>query len=220
MRGLRAARSAVVACALALAAAPGCGVLAHPPAEDLALLRDWMSGAFVARPSAGAVGEDALDLRLVMTPVWPSRWDGPWIYAEQALASNTAKPHSQRVYHLRSEPDGSLWADVFELPGDPKRFALAWRSAEPLGNLRPEDLVARPGCSLRIRAVTGRFLGASDEDACPSTLHGATTTASEITVEPDHVLFWERGLDASGRRVWGPSSPRRFAKTGSVRSAD
>lgn len=192
---------ALRAAVLASLVVAGCAFLPGHAEEERDRLRDWWIGTWSSQSEEGG-----LDVRLVVAQVWTSRWDGPWLYAEEALAARPDRPHRQRIYRLSLDPaeTGTVVADVFEIPGDPRRFAGTWRDREPFSHLRPEDLVRREGCSLRFHSHVGRFTGATQGTACRSERDGARYATCEMTVEPERIESWERGFDAGGRQVWGP----------------
>ena len=193
-------RAAALATLLLL---PSCESIPGYVDQQRSDLRDWMSGTWTAQAEdeSGTV----LDVRLVVVPIWKDRWDAPWLYAEQALAARPENPYRQRVYHIRSDPKGGLWCDVFDVPRGGPRLAGAWREREPFSNLRPEDLIQRTGCGIRLLPHSGRFKGSTEEKSCLSEFRGARWAMYELTVEPERMESWERGYDADGRQVWGPS---------------
>jgi reactive intermediate/imine deaminase len=183
-----------------------CGVLlAGVPtvqAGDLETLAGWMSGSFSSRAQAE---EDPayFDIRLEMQPIWGERTDGIWLYVEQAAASSLERPYRQRVYHLTAQEDGSFCSAVFEIP-DALQYAGLWRNPRPLQVLSPDDLKPREGCAVILRKRDdGHFAGGTVEDACKSSLRGASYATSEVIVRPDGIESWDRGYDAAGKQVWG-----------------
>src|SRR5512134_2898224 len=150
-------RAAVLATLLLF---PGCAALPGAEEETKATLRDWLTGTWEADAHDEAGG--ALEVRLVVVPIWTARWDGPWLYAEQALAARPESPYRQRVFHLRTDERGDLVADVFDLPREGRRLAGAWRDRDPFGTVRPEDLVPRTGCAIRFESRVGVFQGSTE----------------------------------------------------------
>jgi reactive intermediate/imine deaminase len=183
-----------------------CGVLvaAVPTAAagDLETLATWMSGSFSSQAQSQ---EDPAyyDIRLEMEPIWTEREDGIWLYVEQAAASSLDRPYRQRVYHLTTQEDGSFRSDVFEIP-DALEHAGVWRNPKPLQQLSPDDLTLREGCAVILRKQDdANFAGSTVEDACTSSLRGASYATSEVIVRPDGIESWDRGYDAEGKQVWG-----------------
>ncbi len=174
---------------------------------DLAQLTDWMTGTFSSAGQAQADPNNYRDIRLRMVRIWPDRAGGPWLYVEQAAAAAPDRPYRQRVYRLALRDDGALESQVYELPGDPLRFA-GWHVAPTLFDaLSPTDLAKKEGCTVVLRRRgDGVFVGGTQGRACPSSLHGAAYTTSEVTISPDRIVSWDRGFDTDGRQVWGATA--------------
>ena len=196
---------AVVAVIAMLAA--GCSMV-HRPAgvstsADLDRLVTWMSGSFSSEKQAAADSEYR-DIRLHMVPIWKERADGHWLYVEQAVASSADKPYRQRVYHVTQRPDGGFESAVFKLPGDPLKYAGAWKSAGPLSDLSPDKLEPRTGCSIVLTKKGGpAFEGGTTGKQCPSDLRGAAYATSQVTIEATRMVSWDRGFNEVGEQVWG-----------------
>jgi hypothetical protein len=185
-------------------------------ARDLATLVDWMTGSFTSEAQAAA-DSNYYDIRLEMARVWPERDDGYWLYVEQATAARLDRPYRQRVYHVTQAEDGSFRSEVFSIP-DALRFAGGWKNAEPLPGLTPDSLEVREGCAVILvwREDEG-FVGGTVGKGCQSDLRGAAYAASEVVVKSDRLVSWDRGLDESGRQVWGARDGGYvFAKKGGV----
>jgi hypothetical protein len=180
--------------------APG-GEGPHDPAlQDLAL---YLAGSF---SSAQQAAEDSafLDIRLETWPIWSHRDDGIWLYVEQADGEALDTPYRQRVYRLTTGPDGTFISTIYSLPGDPLRFAGAWRDPELLGELPPDSLVERAGCAVLLRREPGGdFVGGTVDRQCPSDLRGASYATTEVRISATELLSWDRGFDEEGRQVWG-----------------
>lgn len=185
------------------ASTPGRGLIAPPFIEnDLGTAVAWMTGSFTSREQAEA-DTNYLDIRLEMSPIWPERKDGYWLYVEQAVAGHLERPYRQRVYHVTRAADGSIVSDVYEIP-EPLRFAGTWRSSDRLGELTPDSLQVKQGCSVVLtRTSEDMFAGGTVGRACLSDLDGAAYATSEVSLMPDRMITWDRGYDAGGNQVWG-----------------
>lgn len=214
---------AALALALAALLAPGCSSTEHArhaaDAPSLARLLELMTGTFSSAQQAAADPDNYRDIRLVMTPVWADRADGPWLYVEQAAATSLDKPYRQRVYRITELPSGEFESAVFTLPGDPLRFAGAWRSARPLDDVAPSDLDRRGGCSMFIRAQSrDLYAGSTRGNRCASDLRGARFATSEATITPEGMITWDRGFDENGSQVWGATKAGyRFDRVAAAR---
>lgn len=172
--------------------------------SEVETLAAWMTGSFSSAAQHARDPNNYHDIRLHMVPIWTQRADGPWLYVEQAAAATPEQPYRQRVYRLVSRADGRIESVVYVLPGDPLRFAGAWRTPGRFEELAPEDLEVRAGCGLLLRReADGTFVGATEGQGCESTLRGAAYATSEATIAPTGMVTWDRGFDARGRQVWG-----------------
>ena len=171
-------------------------------AGDLDTLHEWMIGSFSSEAQAAEV-EGYFDIRLEVVPIWTDREDGPWLYVEQAAASNLDRPYRQRVYHLSEEEDGALRSEVYALP-EPLRFAGAWRDTTMLDGIGPGDLKVRAGCAVILRRATEeRFEGSTVGKECTSTLRGASYATSKVIATAEGLESWDQGFAESGEQVWG-----------------
>lgn len=186
--------------------APGAS---NSPAEKAA---SWLTGSF---SSAIQAQEDPefLAIDLHMSRIWPQRHDGFWLYVEQAAESTPQRPYRQRVYRVFNLDDGQVRSEVFELPGDPLRFAGAWRDPALLGGLSPVELLPRDGCAITLAWKDGRFEGGTEGTGCESTLRGASFATSEVTLTEGLLKTWDRGWKSSGEQAWGSvSGPYIFVR--------
>jgi hypothetical protein len=143
------------------------------------------------------------DVRLHMARIWPERSGEHWIYVEQAMASTPEKPYRQRVYRVVWRNGGPV-SLVYTLPGDPLKFAGAWKTPKPLSDLKPNDLTERDGCAIVLKKQSdGTYVGSTVGQGCRSELGMAKYATSEVTLSRDVLATWDRGFDANGKQVWG-----------------
>lgn len=167
-----------------------------------------LSGAFSSEEQHKADAENYFDIRLHMTPIWPHRSDGYWLYVEQARADAMDRPYRQRVYQLVQLGENEFESRVYELPGetpaDALKFAGAWKDPGKLQGVSSENLKLKAGCSIFLKRLPdGTFEGATRGNGCASTLRGAAYTTSEVKLAPDQMISWDRGWDKDGKQVWG-----------------
>lgn len=176
-----------------------------------------MTGTFSSTRQA-MEDDHFFDIRLVMVPIWKERDDGPWLYVEQAAAGSLERPYRQRVYQLVPRPDGAVDSVVYTFAGDPLVHAGAFYQDDPLAGLGPAQLEERKGCEIRLRRQDdGTYSGRTGERTCSSDLRGASYATSEVTLEKDLLVSWDRGFDAEGKQVWGAEKGGyRFERTGPV----
>jgi hypothetical protein len=171
-------------------------------ADDLERLVEWMSGSFSSQ--AQAEQDSAYyDIRLEMTPIWPERTDGYWLYVEQAMASHLDQPYRQRIYHVTQDSGGAFRSTVYELP-EPADFVGSWRTPTAFRTLSPEDLLERTGCDIVLKPYGDTaFAGSTVGSECASELRGATYATSAVVVTESALVSWDRGFDAEDVQVWG-----------------
>lgn len=204
-------RGAVVAAALLLAA---CGLVPpRVPDSPAERVQVFLTGSF---SSAAQARTDSRYLAIEMHAVriWPERKDGTWLYVEQALAGQGIKPYRQRIERLAQR--GNFWVlQDFLLPGNAADYAGAWRRPARFAALRHSELQWRVGCDVTLRLqADGNFSGATQGQACKSTLLGAAYETREMSLSASGIALWERGYDANGHPVWGPAQgPYRFERS-------
>lgn len=181
--------------------APTNSQLAQDP--NLTELATLMSGYFSSAEQAKN-DKDYFEIELRVVPIWLSRADGPWLYVEQADAKTPGKPYRQRVYRLVNVRDGRYESRVYTIKGDPLKFAGAWKGANPLSEISPDNLVERVGCGVFLtKAAPARWKGATNGKDCPSDLRGAAYATAEVEISATAMKSWDRGMDADDKQVWG-----------------
>lgn len=205
LRPLAVAISTLCCATLGGCQTPGRAGASVNPTESVAGL---LVGSYSSAEQAKA-DKDYREILLHMSRIWPARPDGPWLYVEQALASEPNRPYRQRVYQVAvtANPDaapGTIESRVFELPGDPLGFAGAWREPGRFDAITVEQLVPREGCSVYLVPNSdGSWSGGTDGTGCSSALRGATYATSEVTLGATELRSWDRGFDKDGKQVWG-----------------
>ena len=70
--------------------------------------------------------------------------------------------------------------------------------------MTPDSLILRSGCEVILyRADDGYFKGGTIDKNCSSDLRGASYATSEVMIDKDKMITWDRGFDESGNQVWG-----------------
>lgn len=197
-------RSTVLALVpLLLSASLASAQTTRPAADvDVNRLRDMLVGRFDSAEQAQADPDHYANIRLHMAVIWPDRKDGPWLYVEQAAARTSQKPYRQRVYRLLRKGD-RLVSEVYELPGDPLRFAGAGFDPSKVADLAPAQLSHKVGCDVVLSPVEDGFIGGTVGSGCASALLGASYATSEVRIYRDRLETWDRGYDKDGKQVWG-----------------
>jgi hypothetical protein len=169
---------------------------------DVDVLVDYMTGSFSSEEQAQQ-DSNYFNIELEMVQLWKDRTDGPWLYIEQAVAESKDKPYRQRVYQLRKRSDGKIESLVYTIT-DPLRFAGDYKKEFPLLRLTPDSLILKEGCEVVLyQADNGYFEGSTIDKNCSSDLKGASYATSEVMIDKDKMISWDRGFDENGKQVWG-----------------
>jgi hypothetical protein len=170
--------------------------------RDVEALVEYMVGSFSSIEQAEK-DSNYFNIELEMVQLWKDRTDGPWLYIEQAVAESKDKPYRQRVYQLRKRSDGKIESLVYTIP-DPLRFAGDYKKEFPLLRLTPDSLILKEGCEVVLyQADNGYFEGSTVDKNCSSDLRGASYATSEVMIDKDKMISWDRGFDENGKQVWG-----------------
>jgi CpeT protein len=170
--------------------------------KDVDVLVDYMTGSFSSEEQAEK-DSNYFNIELEMVQLWKDRTDGPWLYIEQAVAESKDKPYRQRVYQLRKRNDGKIESLVYTII-DPLRFAGDYKKEFPLLRLTPDSLNLKEGCEVILyQADNGYFEGSTVDKNCGSDLRGASYATSEVMIDKDKLISWDRGFDEKGNQVWG-----------------
>ncbi|MEO1261967.1 MAG: chromophore lyase CpcT/CpeT [Bacteroidota bacterium] len=168
---------------------------------DLQVLKKLMTGSFNSADQAAA-DSTYFDITLHMYPIWEGE-QGDWLYVEQAVTSNQAKPYRQRVYELTTNGEGVFASKVY-LMNDPEKYIGAWQKKDGFRDLKMTDIALKEGCAVHLKKQPdGTFSGATGEKSCPSELRGASYATSKVSVFPGKIVSWDQGFNGAGEQVWG-----------------
>lgn len=168
---------------------------------DLAQFASLLYGRF---SNAGQAAQDTafFHISLVMTPIWPERTDGLWLYVEQAMAAKPEKPYRQRVYKLTHPSSTTFVSEIYTIKNAQDVIGLQTdQNKKQL--LKTENIERKDGCEVTLRYKNGRYEGGTRDRNCPSDLRGASYATSTILLKPDEMTSWDQGFDKSGKQVWG-----------------
>lgn len=170
--------------------------------KDLKKLAKIMSGTFSSFEQS-KTDSTFFHISLHTEPIWKKAKDGYWLYVEQAMASAKDKPYRQRVYHLYVQDDTTLVSKVYEIQ-NPKEVINAWTDKSKFDLITKEKLIDRQGCSIYLQKTKeGYFKGSTPGKECLSTLRGAAYATSEVVINKDSIISWDRGWDKDDKQVWG-----------------
>ncbi len=143
--------------------------------------------------------------------------DVRWLYVENWLGDAQA-PYRQRMIRLHVARDGSIVARGHQLP-NPERYVGAWSDTTRLSDIDVDSLEAMAGCDVTIvRTGPQRFEGQTSGAQCGNAYRGARYAVSQSVLTADFMTNWDRGFDADGTQVWGPTAGGyRFLRIGDQR---
>jgi CpeT protein len=146
---------------------------------------------------------DYYNITLHMAQIWPADKANRWLYVEQAVTKNLAKPYRQRVYKVEKIDAENYKSIVYTLPDDKKVIGW-WATPKNFKAIKPSDLSIRTGCTVFLKKQKdGSFSGSTDGPSCESSLRGAKYATSKVTISADQIESWDQGFGADGKQVWG-----------------
>lgn len=184
--------------------APTAAAQALNPAEEYAQL---LIGSFSSEAQARADARyDVVEARVVR--IWPERTDGVWLYQEQALLGPAsaidegarARPYFQRVVHLETIGPGAV-RGTSHRSTNAASIVGAWRTPSRIAAAQLGEAI----CAGTAERIAVGFWLASNPD-CPNTYRGAVRASSDALRTADAYANWDRGWNAEGVQVWGPTS--------------
>lgn len=169
--------------------------------NDLDTLLSYMEGSFSSYEQS-VNDTDYFDIRLEMKRIWHHREDGYWLYVEQAVSEYLDRPYRQRVCKL-FKSDGMLASDIYELE-EAEKFIGAYSDISVFDSVTIDNLIYRTGCTVILERVSdNEFRGGTVGENCISTLRGAAYAMTEVVINPDLMISWDRGFNNLGEQVWG-----------------
>lgn len=169
-----------------------------------------LSGRFLAPAARSADGTRPTIARRAC------RVDAPGIgaqvlYVEDAFAGRGRRPFAQRLLAVDPLREGAVRVREFAFIDPESAVGLCDVGGRPA--VYRSNTVERRGCDLVLRRRGDRVEGAIEGDRCESRINDAHHLERTLSVTEDSVEVRERGVDASGRVVWGADGAAlRFAR--------
>ena len=168
---------------------------------ELSELKKLMTGQFASSKQA-KLDSNFYDISLFMYPVWESK-EGDWLYVEQSVTANLAKPYRQRLYKLEKGQNGEFISHVYSF-NEPDKFINKWDDPTFFDQFNTSIIKEREGCAVHLKKVgVNEYTGSTIEKNCKSTLRGASYATSKVTVTSDAIISWDQGFDDADKQVWG-----------------
>ena len=175
--------------------------------EDMQELVQWISGTYSNKAQADK-NSNYSNITMHIVPIWVSQSKAKmrWLYVEQSAGGSEDKPYLQRIYRLMRVSDQDIAIDIFLLP-NPGDYTEGWKNPLVFNKLKPENLKMKDGCSIFVTFDGfANFSGTTPPNKCPSDIKGAAYTTTNLVINKEKLILWDRGYDASGHQVWGAKS--------------
>ena len=169
--------------------------------SQMEVLKAFMTGSF---DSGNQAAKDSAfyNISLHMYPVWPNK-KGNWLYVEQAVTANQAKPYRQRFYQLEQVTTDEFISRVYTID-QPEKFIGKWQRPSFFNYHDESILTEKIGCEVYLtRQPDGRFTGGTQGKNCSSKLRGATYATSKVEITVSGIESWDQGFNEKDEQVWG-----------------
>lgn len=201
-------KAAVVAC-FCFAATPVSAVAQSVPIEQqvedvVSHLVGVMDTSAQAASNPGAPNVRMTTCKVRVETADTSLNTGPsvFLYQEQALSRNLAKPYRQRFLRIAPSADGeSVESRAFRPPTPEMLIGLCDRpktkrviSSSNLGEVT---------CSVFLKPVGENYVGQTPPEGCPTNYRGAVKITNTITLHQTGMDTEDKGFDEAGNLVWG-----------------
>ena len=182
-------------------------ITAAAPAAQADALDDYLAlttGTFDS--SAQAAQDDRYDHAIWhKAKIWPEQNDGRWAYTENWLAGAKA-PYRQRITQYTLDEHGAIKAQGYII-ANAEKYVGAAQDTSLLDGLALEDLTATGTCPAFVaRTGATRFESSTVGQSCQNNYKGASYVVSRSITDETGFTNWDRGFNAQGELVWGPSA--------------
>ncbi|SDW26369.1 CpeT/CpcT family [Lutibacter oricola] len=171
------------------------------PEITVETLASYMEGHFSSEKQSKQ-DSSYFHITLDMKKVPLKNANGIWLYVEQTAAKTPGKPYRQRFYHLEKLNDSTFSSSIYSME-DPKKYIGGHNDVSMFKDFALEKLTKLPGCALNLVYKNGFFEGETIEGACKNSWGKATYATSEVKVEKDKMISWDRGWNDAKEQVWG-----------------
>jgi CpeT/CpcT family (DUF1001) len=185
--------------------------MTHP--TDIGTLVRWMAGDFSNQAQALDNPPFFAHIRVCMRPFPAGFLPGVSLFLEQAYDYALDQPYRLRVLEFLCLDDKILLHNHSLREGE--RFFGASRNPEKLPQIKPDDIVEMPGCSMNVEWTGHSFLGRIQGKGCKVNWRGQDTYLdNEFEISEGCLLSLDRGKDPiTDERVWGSiAGPFQFTQ--------
>lgn len=173
----------LVSCIVALLATSGCERLAKLRKQDLDRLRSWYPGVYsnvaqVEADMANGVADVREPVTIVIVPVAALAMGDTVFYVQQSDAMNPQRILSQRLHRFEKGPEDLYILQTILNLKQPERWLGGDTQPDLFKSIRPDDVLAGPGCALAWKFENDKFTA-----TCPvaPTVNGQPAVNVELT---------------------------------------
>lgn len=133
-----------------------------------------------------------------------------FLYQEQAMSQNLAKPYRQRFLKIAPSADGqSIESQAFK-PPKPENWMGLCNQPEAKRVVSLSDM-GEAKCSVFLKRDGENYVGETPAEGCPSDYKGAVKVTNRIILHKTGMDTLDRAFDAAGNQVWGAKNePYQF----------
>lgn len=175
-------------------------IYAQDQISGLDVLSSYMTGSFNSAKQA-EMDTNYFDIRLDMHRIWKERKDGIWLYVEQAVNEEDAKPYRQRVYHLE-QIKNDYRSSIFQIDSA-LHFTGLHKDKALEAELTFDRIEKLEGCAINLSFNGQSFVGATKKGECKNNWGKAAYATSEVEIFSDKLVSWDRGWNEKDEYVWG-----------------
>lgn len=125
-----------------------------------------------------------------------------FLYQEQAMSQNLAKPYRQRFLKIAPSADNqSIESQSFKPPTTEALIGLCSKP-EAKRVVKLNDIGAAK-CSVFLKPDGENYIGETPKAGCPSDYKGAVKVTNRIVLHSTGMDTLDRAFDAAGNQVWG-----------------
>lgn len=128
--------------------------------------------------------------------------DVVYLYQEQALTSDLAKPYRQRFLEISPSVYSQSVISLSFRPAAPEKL-VGLCSQPDSARVVEASAIGTPVCRVFLKRSGEDYAGRTPIDGCPANVRGAVRITNQITLHKAGMDTWDRGYDASGKQVWG-----------------
>ncbi|MEE3718002.1 chromophore lyase CpcT/CpeT [Tumidithrix elongata RA019] len=128
-----------------------------------------------------------------------------FLYQEQAMSQDLAKPYRQRFLRISPSADGSsIQSAIFKIPNSTDWIG---RCSQPEAKRVVQlSSLGDSQCSVFLKSQGEKYIGETQAGGCPSNHRGAVKITNRIVLHKQGMDTWDRGFDAKGKLVWGATN--------------